>query len=236
MKLLILILAVLVSVNLYAQDVRDDVETPLGSNVVAWRTEEASDATNEYWDDYFATAYPNAVQITTYFPYSSSRRFNCHSYAWHMMSIAGGFDYDDPRWIGYYPGNTDEHVYWTDGSYKEVASEIYPGKVSWASGDHSAITTSTSGVFISKWNQYPLMEHDWDDSPFGSSNLKYYKLCYEEITDDITSDLTKQACKLLIKDVTIQNNAHVEIDVEDWIKIEGPFNTTSGTTLDIQPY
>lgn len=62
----------------------------------------------------------------------------------------------------------------TDGSYIQVCSETYPGKVSWGSGDHSAITTSTSGVWISKWNKYPLIRHAWNDTPYGTSNLKYY--------------------------------------------------------------
>lgn len=101
-------------------------------------------------------------------PYSSTRRFNCHGYAWNM--VEGG----PIRWIGYYPYNTDEHIYWEDGSYIEVCNEMYPGKVSWASGDHTAITTPTPGRWISKWNEWPLMEHDWNDTPFGTSNLKYY--------------------------------------------------------------
>lgn len=77
------------------------------------------------------------------------------------------------RWIGYYV-TTDEDIYMTDGSYVEVCNEMYPGKVSWASGDHSAVTTSTPGRWISKWGSAPLIEHDWNDSPYGTSNLKYY--------------------------------------------------------------
>lgn len=46
--------------------------------------------------------------------------------------------------------------------------------VSWASGDHSAITTSQSGWVISKWADMPFMKHRIEDSPYGSSNLKYY--------------------------------------------------------------
>ena len=77
------------------------------------------------------------------------------------------------RWIGY-NYTTDEDPYMTDGSYIRVCSETYPGKVSWGSGDHSAITTATPGRWISKWNEWPLVEHDWNDTPFGSSNLRYY--------------------------------------------------------------
>lgn len=78
-----------------------------------------------------------------------------------------------PRWIGW-AVTTEEDIYMTDGSYVQVCNEMYPGKVSWGSGDHTAITTSTPGRWISKWNQWPLMEHDWNDTPFGTTNLKYY--------------------------------------------------------------
>ena len=74
----------------------------------------------------------------------------------------------------------------TDGSYTQVASETYPGKVYWGSGDHSAVTTSQSGVFISKWNEYPLMRHAKNYSPYGSSNLKYYK---SSLTYSVSSTL-----------------------------------------------
>jgi hypothetical protein len=68
-----------------------------------------------------------------------------------------------------------EKIYITDGSYVKVSQATYPGKVFWASGDHSAVTTSQSGVFISKWNEYPLVEHAWNYSPYGSSDLNYYR-------------------------------------------------------------
>ena len=95
------------------------------------------------------------------------------------MMAAEGSGLSDPRWIGYDMGNTDAHIYWLDGSYTEVPSEVYPGLVSWnpdGDGDHSALTTSTPGRYVSKWNEWPLMEHNWDDSPFGTPTLKYFQL------------------------------------------------------------
>jgi hypothetical protein len=56
-----------------------------------------------------------------------------------------------------------------------VPQPTYPGKVYWASGDHTAVTINQSGVFISKWNEYPLMQYAWNDSPYGTNNLEYYK-------------------------------------------------------------
>ena len=165
----------------YGQDYRSDVCTPKGTTVIAYITSENSNYWRNYYDTYYANAYPNAVQIETYDGYSSTRRFNCHGYAWHISD--GGSD----RWIGYgYPYDNDpEYTYWQDGSYVEVAQSVYPGKVNWSSGDHSAITTENPGVLISKWNEYPLMRHAWDDSPYGTSNLKYYKLNFSIIGSSV---------------------------------------------------
>lgn len=152
-------------ISSFAQDTRSDVFTPKGSNVQAWIRTENTNSWRSYYDSYFATANRTYVY---YFggSYSSSRRFNCHGYAWHMSE--GG----NPRWIGY-TQTSDEDIYMSDGSYVQVCSETYPGKVSWADGDHSALTTSSPGVVLSKWNEYPLMYHNINDNPFGSS-YKYY--------------------------------------------------------------
>lgn len=158
-----------------AQDIQNNVNTPKKSSVNAWVTEEASDVHRSYAEHYFDITYPNPRKIPTYGTvYSATRRFNCHGYAWYMTDEFGNQSLNNPRWIGYYLGNTDEDIYMTDGSYVQVANEMYPGKVSWSLGDHSAITTSEQGIFISKWNESSLYEHNWDDTPYGTSGLKYY--------------------------------------------------------------
>ena len=148
-----------------------DIYTPLGSPVVTFLMCESSTYIRSYYDNYYTQTYPSATQIETYNGYSSTRKFNCHGYAW--LRVEQGID----RWIGTgWPGDIvdPEKVYITDGSYWEVPQVAYPGKVFWASGDHTAITTGQQGVLISKWNEFPLMEHSWNYSPYGSSNLKYY--------------------------------------------------------------
>jgi len=171
-ELIILSVCSLFTINSFAQDYQSNVCTPKGNSVVAFIMEESLENTRAYYDSVYALNYPNAIQIPTYDGYSSTRKFNCHGYAWHISD--GGSD----RWIGYgYPYDNDpEYGYWQDASYIEVAQRTYPGKVNWSSGDHSAITTENPDILISKWNEYPLMKHEWDDSPYGTSNLKYYKL------------------------------------------------------------
>lgn len=149
------------------QETSANVATPKGSTVTAWTIVEDNNTLRNYYDALYATS---GRTYLYYFPgeQSSSRRFNCHGYAWHMAE--GGA----PRWIGWF-ANTEEDIYMTDGSYVQVCSEIYPGKVSWPSADdHSAITTPTPGRWISKWGRAPWLEHDWNDNPYGTSGLKYY--------------------------------------------------------------
>jgi hypothetical protein len=178
-KILIIWLILTKEFCVFCQDNESDICTPKINPVYAWIMVEDSDPIRRTWDSIYALEYPNAVQIPTYGQYqghnlSSTRQFNCHGYAWH---VSDGGDY---RWIGYYPGNTDEQIYWTDGSYSQVGNPVYPGKVSWqcVDCDHSAITTSpaSSGILISKWNRFPLMRHALNYSPYGSQGLKYYKL------------------------------------------------------------
>lgn len=157
-----------------------NVSTPNGSSVIAYIMDESSDETRASFDSYWNNIYPNNEMIKTYYnsnstiKYSSTRRFNCHGYAWHMSTLSDLLN--QPRWIGKDLYNTDEHIYWNDNSYVEVANATYPGMISWQGldGDHSAITTNQQGIVISKWNEWPFMRHKLADSPFGSSGLKYY--------------------------------------------------------------
>lgn len=81
----------------YGQNYRDDLCTPKGSNVVAWSvSSEHSDSLKSCYDSYFSSTY--------------NQKFNCHSCAWHVSD--GG----NERSIGYDPWNTDEYIYWQDGS------------------------------------------------------------------------------------------------------------------------
>jgi len=172
--IIIFLTSIALSYTLRAQcDIRMyDIYTPNCSPVVTFLMCESSDQTRDYYDKEYKRLYPNATQIETYNNYSSTRKFNCHGHAW--LRVEQGID----RWIGTGWVNDivdPENIYMSDRSYKQVVNPTYPGKISWGSGDHSAVTTSTSGVLISKWNEYPLMQHAIGYSPYGTSNLKYYE-------------------------------------------------------------
>lgn len=142
-----------------------DIRTPRGTSV---SNTVRSDGANDPWepwvfdvegaDEYYRTHYPQATIMS-----SSTRTYNCHSYAW-----ANG--YTNRCWINT-PG---DDLYFQepagDGSYDEL-SESVSTKVSY-SGDHSATTTGTANVYISKWGQAPLMQHNKNYVPagYGSTN------------------------------------------------------------------
>ena len=169
-----------------------DIYTPMCKEVVTFLMCESSTSTRSYWDTYFKSNYPKATQIKTYDGYSSTRRFNCHGYAW--LRVEQGID----RWIGTGWSNDiykPEQIYMTDGSYIFISQETYPGKVSWASGDHTAVTTAVQGTLISKWNEFPLMQHAWNYSPYGTSNLKYYVKCLTSYSNKtVTTNTTIYGC------------------------------------------
>ena len=71
-----------------------DIRTPMGNTVVSWITEELSFSWRQWEDIFWSTLYPNAEMIIVYDGLSSTRKFNCHGYAW--LRVEHGID----RWIG----------------------------------------------------------------------------------------------------------------------------------------
>ena len=157
-------------------DVRADVLTPKGSTVVAWILAEDSWKLRSDYDADYAFFYPNATQIKTYDGLSSTKKFNCHGFAW-LRSVEGIDRWIGTGWSAPHDIPDPEMIYMTDGSYEKATGHVYPGKVFWGGygEDHSAITTSHPDTVISKWKWWPLMKHHKDDNPFGpSSNYLYY--------------------------------------------------------------
>ena len=74
-------------------------------------------------------------------------------------------------WMGWTINPTN--VYWLDGSY--ISTTGAATKVSYLSDNHSAVTTSTPNIFISKWGEYALMRHPKAHVPLMQSSLKYMK-------------------------------------------------------------
>jgi hypothetical protein len=135
----------------------------------------------------------------------ASVEYNCHAYAWYMSEgdtvkywidafNAIDLDYD---WINYglfshdsippEPNNVSK--YWNDGSYIEVFTESEATKVWYGSCwqwdnligwwvndcDHSAVRLP-SGLYESKWGNWPRYRHPADKSYiYAITNRKYFK-------------------------------------------------------------
>ncbi|RHJ90841.1 T9SS type A sorting domain-containing protein [Parabacteroides bouchesdurhonensis] len=109
----------------------------------------------------YIAAYPQATYMG-----EATTTYNCHAYAWVGPNPG--------VWMGMNANPTS--IYWRDGSYIESIKDTESGyKVSYASDNHSAVTTSTKGMFISKWGQAPLMKHRYDYCPYNASTLNYYR-------------------------------------------------------------
>ena len=113
-------------------------------------------------NNYYITNFPSATFIA-----NSSTTYNCHSYAWNMKW--GG----PTCWLMQSP---DLHYYWDDCSYA-LTNDIGVDVIFYHNGDHSAVKSSVSGQYESKWGSAPLMRHapDYGPSTYNMSDRKYYR-------------------------------------------------------------
>jgi len=145
----------------HAKDYYTYVYTPRGSSVpVIRRTYELTQAQIDANDAWVESNYPNAILIR-----SSSRKYNCHSYAWYSQSSSNN----------YWMNNPGDDTYWNDGSYYRIYyCPAYNAKASYASDDHSA-NIDGMGNFTSKWGQLGVVKHATSYCPYNSSTINYYK-------------------------------------------------------------
>ncbi len=172
------------------ESVQADVYTPKGYLVGATIEGEMTEEARANLDSYYVSRYRNAILIPTYGEYggeelSSTNRFNCHGYAWHVSEHAENIDNTtEYRWIN------EEEIYWQDytsSSYIFITelpypwysgAPAYPAKISYRPPirEHSAIIANhdypdsyPQGWVISKWAAGPLMCHEPDHCPFYDS-------------------------------------------------------------------
>ena len=152
------------------------VQTPNGTNVQVFCDEEMLTPSDiAEIDEYYDTAYPNAVRLS-----SATSKYNCHSYAWYQQSDK------NPYWMN------DPSAYWEDGSYAESkgnAGDIvvyYDGNQPIHSGVvERRVETYTSSLsdleniqVTSKRGKVGLYSHLGSDSPYKTSTtrIEYFTL------------------------------------------------------------
>src|SRR5207253_5918973 len=147
------------------------VRTPRGSNVLGIvYSSELSSAEITRLNLYVQTTYPRATRES-----NSSRRYNCHSYAWYWASAS------NTVWIN------DPSLYWQDGSYTSLGtfnggialpSTVPDGaRATYFTTVHSALKISST-QFRSKWGQYPVMRHAPGYSPYACMNCSFPIVLY----------------------------------------------------------
>lgn len=187
--------------------------TPRGSNVYAHTRPELMSETDKLnWSDTVELYYPQATELNA--P-SATTTYNCHSYAWNMSE--GGATCV----LAYYSGDTDESIFWTDTSYIET-TEALASKISYYSDDHSAIQTSTQGIYISKWGSLPLMQHSREYGPplYQMSYRKYYRL-----NPDINAS-SSPLCEA--QERTFTSNTSISGSTYTWSRDENNLDYVSG--------
>jgi hypothetical protein len=101
--------------------------------------------------------------------------YNCHAYAWHLTE-----GNTNQVWINRGSDESDESnliKYWANtGCFEEVSSESLAEKIYYYTGDHSAVKSSVSGKYESKWGQWYVLRHNPNQVPYTSpNNRRYYR-------------------------------------------------------------
>lgn len=138
------------------------VTTPKGSTVQVIRfNNDFTSSQKLTLANQIATAYPNAVMQSNATPY-----YNCHSYAWYSPRTTNRFWMNNPS------------TYMTDGSYVKGGTVTSGMKIHYSIGDHSGIVTGVSGYgigVISKWGYGGLYSHQYNDSPYETTGITFWK-------------------------------------------------------------
>jgi hypothetical protein len=104
----------------------------------------------------------------------ASVAYNCHAYAWHLTEERTN------RVLIYQTenGSANLNKYWsgTNPCFIEC-TEASAEKIFYYAGDHSAVKSTVSGKYESKWGQYPLVRHSPTQVPdiYIGASRRYYK-------------------------------------------------------------
>ncbi len=184
------------------------IYTPNGTAITAGQLIAGKELTNSQkeeaknqWLDYYNNRITYAGEAT--------RTYNCHAYAWYCSE---GHSY---VWINH----PDDDVFWEDGSFVLTTTPDENSKVSFPLDDHSAIMTSQSGYFKSKWGKSPLFIHTRNDCPYPvSTTLNYYRYpdpTYNTVPSKPTVVSFKKESEASFS-ASVTNNSNYNVDQYEW--------------------
>jgi len=216
------------------------VQTPWGTsvNVTYVAPQDELDLTSRlHWDSIREQQHPDADFQPTWSAYlqypnlSSTNRFNCHGYAWHMYWFGEDYELDEPYNMTY----SEAENYFDDPSFKaciQAEADIWV----FNGGTHSAVATDQPSELKSKWDIGPLAVHDFDDHPYTPIvTTVFYKKCLEEVTATYFSDIALNYCAVRFSNTTVSSYVDLEVEYEEGIQITGTFSTGTGATLYFHP-
>jgi len=237
MKLKFVISILILFTGLFAIG-QSTVQTPWGTSVTVYtqgdmtylqRIQSDLDHADDYPNADFHPTLPNGNPSDP----SSTSKFNCHGYAWHMFWLGRDDEFDAP----WNMNQSEAEKYFNDPSYK--ACSLAEADIWWINnGSHSALATETTGELLSKWDTGPLATHGTGYNDFPSApitSVTYYKKCSKAYSSIFTSDDTKYECAVKLENSGLAINVDLEIEYEEAVLIEGPFSTSTGATLYIYP-
>jgi hypothetical protein len=140
------------------------IYTPTFQSLIGLVFPELTQYQINYTNFYVQQCFPNAVFIS-----NSSGIYNCHSYAWYFNSK---YNY---IWLNYSINDSPQlPKYWSPDCVYSSCLKDEAEKVYFSVSDHSAIVLGPDTV-ISKWGQGPIMKHTYEDCPYDTTNLQFFK-------------------------------------------------------------
>ncbi len=237
MKIYCIISILLFVMGLSVMGQTSTVYTPWGTEVSVTEPDEGGLNGRLYYENEAKSAHPNAIYHKTWpvYPYldlSSTFRFNCHGYAWHMFWFGEDDELDEPVKMTL----TEAEKYFNDGSFIECTQS--EAEIWWINGgSHSAAALDNPAYLKSKWANGPLVTHLINDQPYipDMNYTSFFKQCYKDYTGVYTSDITLNECSAQFTNSGTSNYVDLEIEYEVAIRFEGVFSTGTGSTLYFHP-
>jgi hypothetical protein len=94
----------------------------------------------------------------------ASALYNCHGYAWHLKEGS-----TSKVWINRTEGGVSNlSLFWSESNPCFIeTTEAQAEKIFYDAGDHSAVKSSVSGKYESKWGKGPVIRHSPTQVPDG---------------------------------------------------------------------
>ncbi|NQU54253.1 MAG: hypothetical protein HQ522_17130 [Bacteroidetes bacterium] len=221
----------------------NNVKTPEGTNIESKDYEYSIyngivyyDWSSELLEDFIEEFENNPLNSNKEIIGDATKTYNCHSYAWNTCEGGNYVHWINARLNSQSSGNGNIVKYWgTNGGYSEVSNISTADKIYYSDDDHSAsIISASTGMVISKWGNWLLIEHPYLDCPYPNlTNLKYYKLSNPTISSTTSGALCNNVQRTYSSDIVETNftyNWNYTSPLDEISDDDGSTYTVKGTS------